>query len=506
MHSKSKNIISIVCSLVFTVLFFKNSLGLNLFITELILLFWIIKTKQLKLQTFNTILTFSGVLVSSIATIITHSVLSYFVNFIALFILTGILIYPKIKSFINAIQLAVVNLFKSQVSFINALSNSNSKKKNAGFKFKKVSVFIIPIVIIFVFIVLYKNSNPVFNNLVNETLTSFGNFISNFFELINLSFLLTFILLLFICNLFLFKTKNENIIKSDFEATFLLQRIRIRKIRFFKLNDLKNEYKAGIFLLINLNLLILIVNIIDIKWVWFNFEWEGQFLKQFVHEGTYLLILSILISIGLVLYFFRKNLNFYQQNKILKYLSYSWLFQNGILTISVAIRNFYYIDYFSLAYKRIGVILFLLLTLYGLYTVFVKVKDKKTSFYLFQTNFSVLFIVLIISSIVNWDKVIVNYNFKNANKSFLELNYLVDFSDKTLPYLDKSLSELNQIHEVQTEKFPFSRNYMSPEKYHSIIQKRKITFQKEWEEKGILSWNLPEYLAYEKIKTSSLDK
>ena len=234
--------------------------------------------------------------------------------------------------------------------------------------------------------------------------------------------------------------------KSEFgDASFILKRTNIKKNRFFKFNDLKNEYKAGIFLLIVLNILILILNLIDINWVWFNFKWEGQFLKQFVHEGTYLLILSILISIGLVLFFFRENLNFYSKNRTLKYLSYVWIIQNGILTISVAIRNFYYINYFSLAYKRIGVLLFLILTLYGLYTVFNKVKNKKSNFYLFQYNFSALFILLIVSSIVNWDKVIANYNFKHANKSFLELNYLADFSDKTLPYLDKPLHELEEI-------------------------------------------------------------
>jgi hypothetical protein len=63
-----------------------------------------------------------------------------------------------------------------------------------------------------------------------------------------------------------------------------------------------NEYKAGIVLLIALNALLLFVNIIDIKWVWIGFEFEGQYLKEFVHKGTYLLILSIIISIGIVLY------------------------------------------------------------------------------------------------------------------------------------------------------------------------------------------------------------
>ena len=302
---------------------------------------------------------------------------------------------------------------------------------------KKTSIFIIPLFIIIIFIVLYRNSNPVFDELVTDFLNFISNYLALLFKNIDLTLFFTVLICLFISNIIIFKAINKKIIDSDINASFILKRTNIKKNRFFKFNDLKNEYKAGIFLLIVLNILILILNLIDINWVWFNFKWEGQFLKQFVHEGTYLLILSILISIGLVLFFFRENLNFYSKNRTLKYLSYVWIIQNGILTISVAIRNFYYINYFSLAYKRIGILLFLILTLYGLYTVFNKVKNKKTNFYLFQYNFSALFILLIVSSIVNWDKVIANYNFKHANKSFLELNYLVDFSDKTLPYLDK---------------------------------------------------------------------
>jgi hypothetical protein len=94
-----------------------------------------------------------------------------------------------------------------------------------------------------------------------------------------------------------------------------LQRVRTGKGRIFKFNSLKKEFIAGIFLLLILKSLILVVSSIDIYWVWFNFKWEGQYLKQFVHEGTYLLILSILISIALILFLFRGNHNFYKKIK-----------------------------------------------------------------------------------------------------------------------------------------------------------------------------------------------
>src|SRR5690606_12977260 len=106
------------------------------------------------------------------------------------------------------------------------------------------------------------------------------------------------------------------------------------------------EYRSAVLLFFGLNGLLAFLNFMDIYWVWFNFKWEGQFLKDFVHQGTYMLILSIVISIGLVIYYFRRNLNFFQRNRRLKYLTYLWLGQNALLAVSVFIRNGYYISYY----------------------------------------------------------------------------------------------------------------------------------------------------------------
>jgi hypothetical protein len=308
---------------------------------------------------------------------------------------------------------------------------------------------------------------------------------------------------LFLSNFFILRRSFKPIIDWDINSDDKLKRRKTSIYKHFSFIALNNEYNAGVFLLLILNSTLLILNFIDIYWVWFNFKWEGQYLKQFVHEGTYLLILSIFISIILVLYYFRGNLNFYAKNRLLKYLSYIWLAQNGILTISVAIRNFWYIHYFALAYKRIGVIIFLLLTIYGLFTVFKKVQQRKSAFYLFKSNAFALYIILIISSALNWDNIIAKYNFQNSGKSFLHLDYLSTLSDNSLPALDKSLPELLRIDKIQKEKFPFEQTYMTPEQYHQIIRDRKIRFLQRWESKRILSWNFPEYVAYRKLNNNN---
>jgi hypothetical protein len=327
----------------------------------------------------------------------------------------------------------------------------------------------------------------------------FQNALDFIFSDIEFLFVLTFLLGLLISNILLFRTKNPSLEKNDAKSSDLLIRNRKKNSRSFGTVSLKNELKAALFLLFILNAILLILNITDIYLVWFNFEWDGQTLKQFVHEGTYLLIFSILISIAIVLYFFRGNINFYKKNKLLKKLSYLWLFQNAILAISVGFRNYWYIEYFSLAYKRIGVVLFLILTLYGLYSVFMKIKNSKSGFYLFRTNAMAIYIILVLSSIVNWDTLIAKYNFEHADEAFLHFDYLANLSNKSLPYLDKPFSELMKMENIQKEKFAFETDFMNAKEYYQHIEFKKTVFKKEWESKGFLSWNLPEYIAYNKL-------
>lgn len=486
-------------SVAFTFLFHRQFLGLNLFIAEFSLFIYLLITKQFQFKKLIPSVIGLGLLTTSVFTIVTHSVFSYILNFTSLFIFSGTLIYPGARSLLSSIGLSYSNLVGAQIKFVQELTSSRINGRKIGGFLWKSRIFTIPIFIIALFFIIYRFANPVFDQLATNIITSIQERLNVWFRGIDFGVILTFLLGLYFCNLFFFRRADQKLIQYDDQASDVLERIKIKAKRFFNTLALKHEYKAGIFLLATLNAILLILNVIDVSWVWFNFEWEGQYLKQFVHEGTYLLILSILISVVIVLYYFRGNLNFYGNNKWLKYLSYTWLAQNGILTLSVAIRNFYYIEHFSLAYKRIGVILFLLLTIYGLYTVFRKVKDRRTNFYLLKANLLAIYIVLTVSACINWDSLIAKYNFAHADKSFLHLDYLATLSDKALPYLDKSMAELSQMDAVQKGKFQFEQQYMTPETYHRIIAERKSLFIQRWESKSILSWNLAEYLAYRAI-------
>lgn len=218
--------------------------------------------------------------------------------------------------------------------------------------------------------------------------------------------------------------------------------------------DLKQEYQIGILLIAMVNVLLLVVNAIDIQFLWLNFDLnEVENLAKLVHTGTYMLIVSILLSMGILMYFFRKNLNFYFKNGLLKKLAYIWIFQNVILVISVVIRTYYYIAEHGLAYKRIGVLLFLTLTTYGLYSLFVKIKGHKSSFYLVRVNSWAVYAMLVFMACLNWDMLIVKHNIEKCksaeSKAKIDIGFMVSRSDQTLPillanrqYIEKDLKRL----------------------------------------------------------------
>jgi len=495
MEKKRILLLVLLSTILFTFLFHRQSLGLNLFIFELFIFSWLILSKQFRFNGKYPITIGIGLLAGSVMYVINHSAFSLVMNILMLFIFIGVVMYPQAKSLITNIGLSFTNIYTSQAGFIKQIASSNLKGKSVGNRMLRLSIFIIPVIIIIIFMIIYSRSNPVFNDL----LCDIGNFIdvniSSIFRQFDSLILLTLFLGLLISNFIWIRITNRDIIEFDAKSSETL----IPNEEETSSKSTLNEYRSGIFLFFVLNILLLVVNVIDINWVWFNFEWEGQYLKQFVHEGTYFLILSILISMALVLFYFRGSLNFYSKNRLLKYLSLIWLAQNAILAISVAIRNYWYIDYFALAYKRIGVFIFLLIVVYGLYTVLIKVLRKKSAFYLLKTNIFAVFMVLLLSSFINWDVVIAKYNFKHSEDSFLHLNFMARLSDKSLPYLDKPIAELNEIDHLQKEKFPFEEVYMNPHDYRYIINSRKLEFKERWESKTLLSWNLAEYRAYRKM-------
>lgn len=490
-------------TLLFTLIFYHQLVGLNLLLFELFLIPFFLWQAGVKKLTANGWVLTSGVAVTAIFTLIHASAYVITMNIVALFLWIGWLLLPAGRSFVSFALLAIGNLGQAPVNAMSQILSGMSNHKRISHLFKQLAYLILPLFVVFFFLVLYSSSNPWFAQILDRILQLPDKWITFLLQYINFS--LAGVIVLGFCTgiLFVFRTRKEQITAWDENTSEDLKRRHQKKRgRLFHFLALKSEFRAGVFLLIMLNLLLLLQNVLDIWFVWIHFEWNGQYLRQFVHEGTFMLILSILISIGIILWLYRGNLNFIPGNRYLRQLSYAWLVQNMILAISVAVRNGWYIYYFALAYKRIGVFIFLALTLVGLITVFIKVVRCKTPFYLLRVNAIFAFVLLIMTSLVNWDGVIARYNFSHYQHAFVHLDWLCTLSDKALPYLDKSKEELAQIRQIQDKNFEFDHKYMSPDKYYEIIQQRKKVFVSDFEQRNFLSFNLYDYQAFLLVKSA----
>lgn len=492
-------LVSLIHAIIFVWLFYKQQIGLNLIVYEVLAIASLLFIFKIQPASWATKIVVIGTFLSGIAVVINFSVYAIFINICSFYLMLGTMVYPEARALLTSALLTVSNSFQSVRLFFEDLAQLKTSNKGLRYLLQFFKIGGIPILIILIFISIYNASNPLFSEGLSKITSFLDEHLADFFSHIDVGIIIMFFVGLGLSIITFYHVKNKIIINWELSQSDKLIRKK-NKQELSKPLGLKNEFKSALFLLGTLNLLILIVNIIDIYWVWFNFEWEGEYLKQFVHEGTYLLIFSILISISIVVFYFRANLNFYSKNKIIKIFSYTWLAQNGLLAISVAIRNLWYIKYFALAYKRIGVLFFLILVLYGLYTVFIKVRDKKSLFYLFRMNKLAAYIILIIISFFNWDAIIARYNFNHYQTSFVHFNFLADLSYKALPYLDKNMETLEKIKNTQEKLFPFEEQFMNIDTYHKKIQQKKASFMTRYSEKNLRSWNLAEAIAYKKLK------
>ena len=232
--------------------------------------------------------------------------------------------------------------------------------------------------------------------------------------------------------------------QRDRVASFAVRRPDFR-LKVTKALDLRKEYLMAVAVFGLVNVLLLVVNAIDVRWLWFGFKPAPGFdLAQFVHEGTYVLIFSILLAMGIVLWFFRRNLNFYAPGlRALRWGATVWVLQNAVLAVSVGLRNYYYILNSGVVYKRIGVCFFLLLVLFGLGTVLGKIWQQRSAYSLVRLNSLAVYVVLLLLAAGNWEVWMTEYNLQPRFRS-VDIGFLLDMPDRTLPTLLARRTVLNQ--------------------------------------------------------------
>lgn len=263
---------------------------------------------------------------------------------------------------------------------------------------------------------------------------------------------------------------------------------------------LRKEWLAAVVSFGLLNALLLVVNAVDVQWLWLGFEPTPGFdLTQFVHEGTYVLIFSILLAAGIMLWFFRRNLNFYRPGlPLLRWGATLWVAQNAVLAVSVGLRNYYYIEATELAYRRIGVYGFLLLTLFGLGTVLLKIWQRRSAFSLVRLNSWAAYAVLLLLAAGNWEIWIAEYNLQ-PRFTRLNIGFLLKMPPRVLPVLAAREALIDKAKELVDEDASGFFYTTTREDAHRQLRARLAEFRREYPSRHWQSRTGATESAYEQI-------
>ena len=413
-------------------LFWQTGFGLNTLLFAVITLSMVFAFYPELSRSHTVIALTGGTMLAAMAVVISHTGWSKAIYVVSFTLLIGAIQQRELRFLWYAFWLGAISWIVVPILRIknDAMAGRRNVKWSALLRWSKL-VFL-PILIFTVFLIVYSQASTQLANILNRIGSSFAWLLewewspwSSIFFLFGLGLL---------SSLLFPSTYGRGFIRSEEKWRFQLWRRRPdrqrAKYRSFSTLALRNEYWIGILIIGMLNGLLLLVNLIDFRFVWWPpADPSPQELSQFVHNGTSMLILAILMAMGVLMIFFRGNLNFLSGNHLLKNLSYLWMVQNAFLALSVAMRNIHYIQHYGLTHKRLGVLFFLVLVIFGLITLYAKIRLPKTIYYLLVLNAWFMYATFIGYGLINWDVCITRYNLKHPPVSGIDEYYLYSLTD-----------------------------------------------------------------------------
>jgi hypothetical protein len=436
----------------------------------------------------------AGLALSATMLVVYGSTIATFATFSSLFLFTALAHAPAIRTVTSGLAQWLVNLVCTPLGVGQVLGDAAPDTPGMQRSLRWVRIGVLPLLITALFFLLYRGGNSRFDALSASMLDGAFNWIGDVLEEVFTAHTFFFLFGLLLCASLVIRFAGTWIEGSEALLSNAMQRVRMRRPKWLAplaMGALDKERRMGLVLLFLLNAMLLVVNVIDVNWVWLNFSVEpGMSLKEFVHEGTWLLIISIVLGMAVLLRLFRGNLNFHRGNRTLVMLATAWLAQNFILGISVFLRNYHYIAFHGLAYKRIGVIVFLLLLLVGLITLYIKVRQRKTFFYLLRVNGWAAFAVMVCLTTMDWDSTIVRYNLSHSNQGEIDIDNYLAMSDKVLPLLVENLDVVRE----QMAKHRMNKvrwvEHLDPAEFDAEVAAKRDAFLQRYREQHWQSWTL----------------
>ena len=411
-----KHHIILVCSLIFLLLFYKEDLGVNFALFGLVLTAFICYFFQDRFSERSHLI----LVVTSILSCLAFAWYGDFASFLALALSVLFLQFKTQDG-----KLKIVQIFP--LIFLNGIASLGrilmfkqwlpEKKIHNNFAKKLVAFFVIPTIFLVLFFIVYSFGSNHFSSLFTDYELDI-----DIVQLLGISILGFYISFTFwnywvpeVCY-----EKNE-LLDNEFNNI-----AEVKNQNTFSFLDLDFERKSGVITLLLLNLMLLVF-IVTYNYEQFFEVVEKSNLSADTHQRVNSVIFSILMAVGVIMFYFKGGFNFDKEAGSLKRLAKLWIFLNGLLIVSAFIKNSEYVSYFGLTYKRLGVYAFLILAIIGLVYVFFKIKKQKTNAYLINQMVWYFYATVLLCSYVNWGNLITNYNIsvnKTVEPAFLsDLNF-----------------------------------------------------------------------------------
>lgn len=404
----------------FVILFYDQDMGMNLGILGIIYaLLTLFKTPE-KNKTKTLLILFVTSILSSLAFIWYGD----FASFLA--VVSSLLLFSyrsrnrKLK-ILFLIPVFAINSFTFIFRFFS-FDKWLPKKNISGVWQKTLAFIIIPLLFISLFFGIYSVGSNHFASLFKDYELDI-----NLWQLLCLSvlgFFVAFNYWNYAVEKFIYK--NNSLLNDDFEEQFKTPKST------YSFLDLNSERASGVISFICLNILLIFFIITYNYEQFYEVAKTPVQLSEETHERINAVIISIIMAVLVIMFYFKSGFNFDPKAKLMKILAKIWIILNGILVISAALKNYEYIVSFGFTYKRLGVMAFLLLALIGLALTFIKIQRKKRNAFLFNMMIWYFYGTILACSYVNWGGIITSQNMKR--KDFVVKYHLdqINFNERGL--------------------------------------------------------------------------
>lgn len=460
-----KHQIIFACTALFTLLFYNESVGINISIFGVVLTLLISYFFQEKLVDRSHLILVMTSILSCFAFAWYGDAASFFALALSILFLQFKTQDGELK-IIQIFPLIVLNGFASigRIFIINQWLPE--QKIHNDFAKKMVAFVLIPIIFLGLFFIVYSFGSNHFSSLFTDYELDI-----NLPQLIGISILGFYISFSFwnywvLDDCYQFNSKLNNNFTNVSE---------IKSQSTFSFLDLDFERKSGEITLLLLNVMLLVF-IGTYNYEQFFEVVEKTNLSADTHERVNAVIFSILMAVGVILFYFKGSFNFDEKASALKKLAKVWLALNVILIVSAIIKNSEYVSFFGLTYKRLGVYAFLILAIIGLIVSFQKIAKQKTNAFLFNQMIWYFYGTILLCSYVNWGSLITNYNI-SVNKG-VEPTFLtnINFNDETRReyFLKNNLNGgYDEAMREELIRYYQRQGFLSTALYYEFLSKKK---------------------------------